>query len=1106
MFDQHGFYKNEASPSPSTDPVAPPKDKNGKENFVSMMKNIVLTAGEMLSDTFNPNTGLERCWLAILEFYDKNPLSKKILIENTLIPSKISDILDCLIKTWFEPLSTSNPENQNASTKGKSVKKRIESTLEFLENENVLFTLVNLAHLNSPNGMQYLIVRFFRNLVEISPIDFLLNPKFKQALALLIYSVYISPEYSIYTNSLSNVPFLITQKYQKSNINSTNNFSLIPDPYLSSSTLPINPPLASASKVWKSCLSSLPSSTNINEYNLSYDVVKIIHSLLIRTKEHCDLFSKYFLFFVLNLDNFKEVVPTFIKPSDKKNSLLEPQSFYTWMLFLHLMIPGAAGEVAREALVILSQNILLNNDNNSSNPLVGDGFIIDALIESIGYLYSQVPISKPAHRSRNCRVFQTIMMGPRVMSIPARVLHEDSVKVSNNINPLESNEISSQNQTFGNSKYFPIQNNFLDSENFLISESISSKPIKTIDIFYLCWELLDEISICAKNNPATCDEISFRLNSSFLSSSLLPSLETRNKSEAFTNTIYITELVRITHSEALKRPLYNLLLGETYYPEKIPHIASESNLNSLDSNNFSGLEKKSKKSDGNTDAFHIPGMSSINEINVEAKGLRSLLINRIIDVDDKLSLSTLRLLDALLMTLDQHIYTNLVLKNFVTIEEQQPNPIAHLEGSAPIINSEPETHNDSIQVYLNSANIDYKLARAITKHFISVSPQNIKRFLPEAFNAAALKYNKKSSKNSSAASLSKTAIESEYSASEAQSNTLENSLDHSENAPSLFISKELSSEEELTEYISINTEKIDFINNFKRKKWNQQSSNNMIYYKGLQFYPGDFMSTLFKSLKLMFNRHIALNVVTTSILARLVLIGNSDLTTFLLLQNQAMMEESDEEFDNRLSSSLKPGLELKYSCQYLYDILVVLSAQAAVKASKIADFEKRKASLKQKGVLGSFLYKKSDYSSSKHGISTSRNQNPSDSSRSNNLRDKEELIESGYKSGYNELGEATASNPNLYNNDSDDSAQDDTKNSSKQHKDMVKKGSLSEYKGNASASDTNKNQGSKKRFLNAYLVLEEFCKELGAISLAYANINLDNEFAALQLRQYNELD
>ncbi|KAI9500566.1 hypothetical protein BX070DRAFT_230361 [Coemansia spiralis] len=234
-----------------------------------------------------------------------------------------------------------------------------------------------------------------------------------------------------------------------------------------------------------------------------------------------------------------------------------------------------------------------------------------------------------------------------------------------------------------------------------------------------------------------------------------------------------------------------------------------------------------------------------------------------------LSLSTLRLFDAILASMNQFAITSLVLRNFGDAVE---GPALGLGASVAA---------------------DQEMVRAVVERFIDATPTHISSAMPEAVVAAAMR------------------LEGTGGSSEA-----------------------ILEPRGCDDYVGDCLDRLRFNQEYIAKCWVPKSAFIPLEQDNSSggMYPGVFLTSLIGQFGLVVRRHMAYNLLLTSMVTRLAALADPGVCAFLFLANSTVVPTEH------------PRL-----C-FLYDALVQASADAYVKSERVPRFAARLARQRREGV------------------------------------------------------------------------------------------------------------------------------------------------------------
>ncbi|KAJ1731265.1 hypothetical protein LPJ72_004029 [Coemansia sp. Benny D160-2] len=712
------------------------------------------------------------------------------------------------------------------------------------------------------------------------------------------------------------------------------------------------------------------------------------------------------------------------------------EQFILRVVIEYLLAPGYTGELAREALVLIVQVLLLAPESRDRQVavLLDQARVAEMLVEHMSYLYSQVPVFRPMPRSPTARLFGSDYRGNRRLAPLDRRRRRHPAQATSSSSscrrirpehPSPSDAGAAETQPAH--RYYddvkPRLQALLARESVLRSVADQDRReldilksarvgLEHVDAFFLTWELIDEIAAISNGSePRITTAVQRQLSNGFLRTHIVPALmaQMTSMSQAITTVSYLTDLVNATHSTAVLDALFAVLLGTDLSPEtqtqnqqqnqlqlqiqlQLQHPAEEaaadapgegggddamdvteselSVLSTEDRALLASIEDDTLRaeaaalllppgsdvsrilgsaaagSSGSTVAANGPANSRSGSADEGAErraasephaSLRATLIGWMTLEDNMhLSLSTMRLFDAILASMNQLAYTSLVLRNFAEGEEEEQDE------------SESQTqrgfYSGPALGLGKSVAADQELVRAVVERFLDATPGNICNALPEAVVAAAMRIDKSPS-----------------SSAEMQP------------APPLLLQSQMQSVPLVREYQGCDEYVADILQRLrfnqeylgacwlsKRQFIRQQQQQQQQHSIGIGasaaaaatpahasideahamtaalFYPGAFVRSLVDQFAMAVKRHMAYNLLLTSMASKLVAIADPALSAYLFLANSATVRPPT-------SPSQPP-------CALLYDSFVRASADAYVKSERIPRFAARLARQRREGV------------------------------------------------------------------------------------------------------------------------------------------------------------
>ncbi|KAJ2648852.1 hypothetical protein IWW40_003652 [Coemansia sp. RSA 1250] len=563
----------------------------------------------------------------------------------------------------------------------------------------------------------------------------------------------------------------------------------------------------------------------------------------------------------------------------------------------HVLAPGQTGQLAREALVLAVRALLAPQDSARFTAfLVEQARVAEVLVEHISYLHAQMPVLRPQQRSPAARVFSSGYSGPR------------------HLPPLER-RVSQRLSRHLEATYISVPPSFRLRP--YRRPTHEAQPLGAVDAFFVCWELLDEVAAVAWRDERVVGAVQTQLANGFLHTHVAPALLATgaSRSQALTTVSYLTDLVSLTHSTHVLDALFAVLLGPELSPEHPPRLpgaqsqpAPQQGLSAEDQQLLDAIEDDALRAEAARLLLPLPsqpiaesgetqGNAATSSADHNASHpVRAALISWLtLDDGSHLSLSTLRLFDAILATMNQFAYTSLVLRNFV---DSCPTTDSFYTGPALGIGE--------------SAAADQELVRAVVERFVDATPSNIAAAQPDAVREASLR------------------IESAELAPQQQ---------QQEQLRSFLAQREAGGCDDyvhdclLRLHATARVISVCWQNKAQFIQQQQQQTKEDVDEQLRTLYPGAFVQSLAQQLRMVPMRHMAYNLLLTSILNRLLCIADPALCAYVFLASSKTMPKTNS-----------------YSRLLLYDALVEASAEAYVKSQHIPRFSARLARQLREGI------------------------------------------------------------------------------------------------------------------------------------------------------------
>ncbi|KAL0087268.1 Retinoic acid induced 16-like protein-domain-containing protein [Phycomyces blakesleeanus] len=318
----------------------------------------------------------------------------------------------------------------------------------------------------------------------------------------------------------------------------------------------------------------------------------------------------------------------------------------------YMNIPGETGEIAREAILFALR--LLDGDPEYVCYVVEYSGLCEVMAERLSLSFASLPKNVGSFTiSANNRVVPTRPpKRPIHFSVPAMITNH-SLMITVNVH----NSFKKKRR-----KRSPFDVNFVRTLD----------PIREgergVDEFYSFWEYLNDVARVADRRLMIA--LMAQLTTIFWHPVVCTALSSSSAEAATAATAYTTEMIRSLTDQKLLHAFLVVLVGEEggigkdLEPEirtsKTYHdLIEDESANAADDDQSERTESdKEDKADDNDDD---------DDISNEAMTLRVLLVTRIDSDYQELSLATLRLFDTVMETYNQFAIYNLVLRNFLDI-------------------------------------------------------------------------------------------------------------------------------------------------------------------------------------------------------------------------------------------------------------------------------------------------------------------------------------------------------------------------------------------------------------------------------------------------------
>ncbi|KAJ2734414.1 hypothetical protein IW152_002307 [Coemansia sp. BCRC 34962] len=926
-------------------------------------------------------------WTLIQEYYtpQRQDDLRKLKITDTTIPHHLESMLKILA---YEILHTPAEEALEPLEFGPCV--------EYLLQYHVLSDLVDFADADHPRGMRKYALRFFGALVDVIPLGLLPESAIRLPLVAImrqcLYVVQSSPMTPINPMRRQEPPIAMMM-------------GSIATMGGSGSGSGSGGGGGGDSAACRLGMGYHNIQNDRTAVILAHDLLHLIVVLFRRLREHANM---AYLFFDwgsewqairtsdLAVASLRAATSTYLRQSARGHEL-----FIVHIIVEYLLAPGITGQLAREALVLMVQALLAPTDKARYVCfLLEQARLVELLVEHMGYLHSQIPVFRPMPRSPTAQLFSPGYTGPRLQ--PPLQRRAGCAEQPLSAGPLPGIELHLRALLSANSVLrSAVQQDRRESAILASSRLI----LEHVDAFFLCWELLDEVAFVAGADERVAAAVQTQLTSGFLRTHVEPALlaNMQLRSQAITTVSYLTDLITVTHSTRVLDTLFAVLLGSDLAPERPPPVdrvepeEDYSLLSREDQELLDSIEDDALRAEAallllppGTELADIPRKTPAQTM-ADATGgespLRQLLIGWMSASDDDgthLALHTLRLFDTVLSTLNQFAYTSLVLRNF------------------------GDSGGPALGLGVSRA-ADQEMARAVIERFLDAAPSNIALAMPEVVVAAAMNIEGDGGSLPGLSSLPPRNFQA-------------------------MCSQIMRDNHGCDEYVDDTLARVRACHLYKSRCWTIKQETTAVSEMGV--YPGAFLSSLIAQFGVAVKRHMAYNLMLTSMVNKLACVGDPSLTSFLFLASSATVPEAQSPM--------------------LYDSLVMASADAYVKSERVPRFSARLARQRYEGVETAIRVGAAHPMSNENRVQKSRHSSaptipPSESSR--------------------------PSAPPVANSMDVDSPAP-SRDTASSREDVAR---AVKFLGTPI-----------KRFVHGFIVLDEFAKEMAATALALHTLELDH--------------
>ncbi|KAI9485074.1 Retinoic acid induced 16-like protein-domain-containing protein [Zychaea mexicana] len=334
------------------------------------------------------------------------------------------------------------------------------------------------------------------------------------------------------------------------------------------------------------------------------------------------------------------------------NMFLTPRFDMFTYLIDYMNMPGETGEIAREAILFALR--LLDGDPEYVCYVVEYSGLCEVMVSSVcaerlALFYAKLPKNTGAFTiSDNSRVVPIRPPRRRIsLSVPVMITNNSLMITVNTHHTFKKKR----------RKRSPFDVNFVRA-----LESVRDNDI-VVDEFYSFWEYLNDVARVADRRLMTA--LMAQLTTTFWHPVVCTALSSPSAELATAATAYTTEMIRSLTDQKLLHAFLVVLLGEEGGVGKDLEPETRSSLPRHDL--IDDDHEEDEKSEEDEEEKEKDKVVSMSDDIDEDLTLRVLLINRI-DADyHDLSVSTLRLFDTVLETYNQFAIYNLILRNYLDI-------------------------------------------------------------------------------------------------------------------------------------------------------------------------------------------------------------------------------------------------------------------------------------------------------------------------------------------------------------------------------------------------------------------------------------------------------
>ncbi|CAO3682843.1 unnamed protein product [Rhizopus stolonifer] len=338
------------------------------------------------------------------------------------------------------------------------------------------------------------------------------------------------------------------------------------------------------------------------------------------------------------------------------NMFLTPRFDMFVYLIDYMNIPGETGEIAREAILFALR--LLDDDPEYVCYVVEYSGLCEVMAERLSLFFVSLPKNVGAFTiSENNRVIPTRPPRRRIrFSVPAMITNNSLMITVNAHNSFKRKR----------RKRSPFDNNFVRMLDWTVDKE------RVVDDFYSFWEYLNDVARVAEKRLMTA--LMAQLTTMFWHPIVCTALSSPSADIAIAATAYTTEMIRGLTDQRLLHVFLVVLISEEGGVGKDVEAEVKTNISVndlVDDDRDDGSQATDDEArDDTAPSSPITKRSSISTHSEEDMTLRLLLINRLDAEKQELVLASLRLFDTILETYNQFAIYNLVLRNYLDISPE----------------------------------------------------------------------------------------------------------------------------------------------------------------------------------------------------------------------------------------------------------------------------------------------------------------------------------------------------------------------------------------------------------------------------------------------------